>query len=963
MTLSFRCALLSLLVLFASGCDNVGRAFDRDNDPDEPDPDATESIVQVVPVGGFTKPGRPKVRTTNPEGPGWPAAVPVVVEFNESVNEASILPTSPTATDARVILRVKGSTTALPCQYDFLMAGRVLVLRPITALSVPPNATYEVVLLADSRDSDGVRFQVETGGTVLTEFQTNQDASFTDGRILALCPRDNATDHTREGDVLVVFDRPANAATVVAANCSVAPAGGSALAGTLDLPLSTVGVPDGRVVRFRPQATLLASTTYELTVDGDITFGQDGNLDFRGRTPFADFETVAPTVPTDVEMSNPTPGFPDQVNRGTVDNVVLRVTTPADTLAGDKVRVRIYGGDKTTNPVGDLGFVERIADVTANGAQTIDVSFAGALGTLGDPDFDDGELTFTAQMQRGAQYSTWVHQPSDSEPRFDITPPTLAVLGPPASADGMSLFVDQEDTLVYGRASEKLAAASFADGVNTRTMYACDDAGRFVLIPAPIGRLATPRAFTLTLTDLAGNLAAATVSGTLVQRGHVTGTLAGTLVVEAFDAATMLPVAGTTVLVDPGTPTVPATGQLVGTTDANGLVTFTGLVSPSHTVTLVRSGYHLITMYSTPAARVSMPLTSTTASAATATGKGTVAFTPGANVSAIVGNTAVVDRAILGIRTTNGAPNTIPDTAITPNRLQLVTGFAGTFEPTAAPEFTSHGALMMGPTLTVPTPPGAPATPGADSRLSLALAPATAQYTVFTNGYTQDLALATGLDTGTLVGGKPRIRVGMAAAGFANQGLLGLGFATNTMGSVWSVSTSHSSTIALGLAPFVQTVWSVLDAEDGAGRIMRTRQLLVTSLIFPGPGPLPLPEITPPGGPVTGSPAVSFVDGFDPAVAAGSLSSFEVTATDSAGRRWLVFAPDRDGAVGPDTVQFPDLTTAAVTGLALGAWSVRAEARLWFSTTGATIDDCVLAERGKQEVNYARSAAVTFTVQ
>src|SRR5690606_16358774 len=85
-----RGAFLVLLLALAGGCDNVGRAFDPSVDPNEPDPGTTESAVAVVPVGGDVRTGRPKVRAAYPEGGGWPLAVPVVVEFTESVNQDSI---------------------------------------------------------------------------------------------------------------------------------------------------------------------------------------------------------------------------------------------------------------------------------------------------------------------------------------------------------------------------------------------------------------------------------------------------------------------------------------------------------------------------------------------------------------------------------------------------------------------------------------------------------------------------------------------------------------------------------------------------------------------------------------------------------------------------------------------------------------------------------------------------------
>ena len=959
-----RCAFLPLLLLLLiSGCDNVGRAFDRDNDPPAPPPTTVESIVQVVPVGGDVRTGRPKVRATYPTGGGWPLAVPIVVEFNESVNEESILPTSPAGADGRIIVRVKGTTQVLPCQYNFLANGRVLVLRPVTALSNAQTPTYEIVMLPEGRDCDGIRFEVPTAGTVLGEFQVNQAETFTDGRILALWPRDIAKDMARDSDFLVVFDRPANVATLVAANLKVQPVDGAPLAGNIELPLTTVGVADGRVARFDPTAALSAATEYELVFTADITFGTAGNLDFRGRTPFARFTTVGPAAPTRVQLGNAIVGFEGKVNRTNFAGVVLNVTTPADAVAGDKVRARIYGGDKETTGIGDLAFFERTADVPAGGAQTIAVDFSGALGTFESPKFDDGTLVFAAQLQRNSETSSFIHENGSDDPLFDLTLPTLTRAGPPGSADGRDVFVDVEHLAFYGTASEALAAATLADGVNpTATMFASDDTGKFLVNPILLGRLPTPRGYTLTLTDRAGNMAAATSTGNLIQRGLITGTFAGTLTVEAYDQTNLEPIVGATVLVDIGVPVVPASGQLVGTTNSLGRVEFSGLVSMAHTVTIVRAGFDLITLHSTQAAFVSLPLRPLTN--ATATMNGTVAFTPGAGVTAIVGNTAFDSRSIVGVRTANAAPNTIPDTAVVPNRPQLLTGFAGVFEPTANPPFSSQGAQMLGTTLTVPTPPAAPAAGGAVSRQTLALLPSTGQLSQLA-AYSEDFGTALGLDLGNLVGGAPQVRMMMSLSGFEGQALVGLGFPGAPTGTSYSLNASYGLPLLVGFAGFSPLLWSAVEARDTAGRISRARVLVVAAFgntTIQSAGPLPIPVIAAPG-PASLAPAVIFDDGFDPAVAGGAQSTFEVTATDSAGRHWVMFVTDRDGASGTDTAQFPDLVTANVAGLASGTWSVQVEGRVWSSLSSATADDFLLAERVRGEVDYSRSAPVTFTIQ
>lgn len=962
----FRLALLSSFLFAAvGGCDNVGRAFDPNANPEEPGATPGTSTVQVVPVGGDVRDGRPKVRAAFPSGGGWPTVVPIVVEFSESLNQASILPTTPTGTDARVILRVRGTTQALPCQYDFVAGGRVLVMRPLTALSNAQAAIYEVVLLADARDADGVRFLVDGGQQVLTDFQVNQAASFTDGRILTTFPRDNARDVTRESDYFVFFDRPANEASITAANLRLR-RGGADVGAARAFPLTIVGVADPRVVRIRPTDRLPASTRHELVVDATITFGQGGALDFRGRTPFAVFDTVAPAAPTAVVLGNPATGFPNKINRSNASSVVLHVTTAADTVAGDRVVARIYGGNaETATNTADQVFVERTGQAAGPGAQTVTIDFGGLLGTLVRPKFDDGALTFAVQAQRGGEHSGFAHSTGDDDPAFDITLPTLSRTGPPSLGTGFDVVTDQESLAFYGTASEAVGEVMLADGVNPEVgLFAAADDGRFLLRPLALGRLSSPRNYSMTLRDRAGNFATGAVSGQIVQRGFVTGTVGSDLTVEVFDQRTLLPIANATVLVDPGTPVVPATGQLVGMTAANGRVSFTGLTAPDHTITVVRAGFHLLTIYRTTAAMASLPLRPLTG--ATATLQGNVLFTQAPNTTVLVGSTAFDDANEFGVRTTNAAPTKIPSTALLPNRPAIVTAFGGVFEPTAPPAFSFQGFQSLGADLMSLTPPLAPPAAGGNSDQNIVLLPSAGAFGSLIGAYTEDFGLATGLDTTSLVGGLPFVRVTASLQGFGGQVLMGVGFATAAGGTSYNLQANWTQPGFAGLATLGPLAWVVADARDQSGRISRHRVLLnlQTGNVVDETNPQPIPTVSVPGTTFTGSPLVTFADVVDPAVFAlgGGLAHVDVTAEDVPGRRWLLIVADTDPVGGSESVQFPDLSVAGVTGLQAGTWSIRAEARLWFSFT-ASPHDFVLLERRRAEVNYSRGIAIPFTIQ
>lgn len=958
-----RLALLTaLLFLGVAACDNIGRAFDRDLNGDDPTAPAGESAIEVVPVGGVARDGRPLVRAAYPEGGGWPGTVPIVVEFSESMNQASVVPTTPTGIDGRVILRVRGTTQALPCQYDFVANGRVLVLRPLTELSNAQNPIYEVVLLPDVRDSDGVRFKVDEDELLLTDFQVNQEASFTDGRILAVFPRDNERDAVRQTDYWVFFDRPANRTTITATSLRLRRTGGGDVAGQRPFPFGPTDTPDTRVVRFRPENPLLGATSYELVVDATITFGADGQLDFRNRTPFARFETVAPAAPAAVELADPVPGFPNKINRDRIANARLSVTTAADTVPGDRIVARIYGGAAQTTNSADLTFVERTVEAPAAGTQTLTLDFTGELGTLARPEFDDGELTFAVRTQRGSQHSGFAHDDNADAAAFDITPPTLRRVGPPATGTGFDVVTDQPSIALFGGASEGIGAAEIvAAGGSPAALFASEAAGDFLLEPVPLGRLTAPAMYSLNLTDRAGNLGAS-AQGNVVQRGVVTGSGTTDLVVEAYDHTTLQVLAGVSVLVDAAVPNVPGTGQLVAQTGGNGRATFAGAAATPHTVTVTAPGYHLLTVVATNAPFLSLPLTPIEGGVATLQGNAVIPPAPGATV--LVGCTEFADPDVLWVRSANASPTSIPETPIRPNRPAMVSAFGGAFEPTTVSAFQVQGFQALGADLMTPTPPTAPPAAGGSLDQSLLLQ-------INDVGQTSvslpvDLAASVGFDTTTLVGGRPIVRVVSALRGFTGQLLTGVGRAEATGGAVFDLDVNYSKPAMDAFTGFgvAERSWVLAEAEDGAGRRLRWRQRFDVATGAPEPfvPPLSIPVVDAPGGPFSRAPLVSVADVLDATVLAGSVTTLEVVATDTAGRRWTLLVPDTDAVGGTDSVQFPDLVQNNVSRLANGTWNVRAEARLWLAP-GSSHDDFVLSSRRTFEVLTARGISVPHTVQ
>lgn len=953
-------ALPLLATLLLAGCDNVGRAFDPTVGPTNPTNPTGPVNIQVPPATGDFRTGRPTVKATYPKATGWPTTVPIVVEFSESMNTGSIAPTSLTANDGKVILRLKGTTQALPAVYDFLAGGRLLILRPTAPLQSTNTSAYEVVILPGVRDSDGEQYQVTTE-EILAEFTPNAPSTENDGKILAIYPRDTVRDVPRNTQYIAVFTRAANPATVTAQSFKVSDGSANVVAGTISQPLSSLNVADARIFQFDAASLYSASLSYQLSVTNAITFGTNGGvLDYGNRTPIARFTTAPIQAPTAVTVGTITTGFPDKINRNTLATVGVDVVVPADAAAGDKVVARIYGGDKATSATNDIAFVERTFTLAVSGGQTARVDFSGQLGTLTRPKFDDGSILLVAQIFRGTIHSGVLL--GGSTARFDVTPPTVQSFGPPGPATGTDIYTEMEHLALYGTASEAISAAELVVPPNNAVgLFAGANDGTFQMLPVNLGPRSTVATYSLNVTDLAGNLSAAPSAGNILQRGVYTGTVAGGMDVNVYDAVTLRPISGATVVVEPQVPTVPATGQQTAITNTDGNCAFTAGLAATNTITAVAPGYGLATLYNSAASFASLPLQPIATSSASVRGTLTAQFGP--NVRAIIGCNVFDEEGLLSVSSSASSPSTIPTTPIRANRPQVITALAGTFEPTAVPTFSSVGCNLLGTSLTTQTVPGAPVAPNAEAVRNLTLVPMTG--VLVGNMATllqEDFTLATGLDTANLQGGKPVVRMMLSLLGFPAQSVFGVGFATLGAGATYTINGSWASALSTQLTALTSASWVMTEARDTAGRISRLRALLdlTSGGSFDGMNPMAIPTVSGPTS-STGAPAINVVDVIDPVSLGGIVGLLEVAVQDTTGRRWTVFVEDRDAAGGSETIQMPRLP-AGVSGLANGVWNFRASARTCFPI-GSTAGNVVLSETRRMEVGFAQSTTLPITVQ
>ncbi|MEE2888423.1 MAG: hypothetical protein VX951_13415 [Planctomycetota bacterium] len=983
--------LLRLATLLAalfcwSACDNVGRAFDPNLGNGGA---ASGTFIQPMVEQGATLDGRPKVQHVFPEGSGWPGKVPIVVVFNESVNESTVAPggAEPPSLQVRLADASTGSggglepggglTTSPPiaARYDFLFGGRVVLIRPSADFDTTKVEKYEIVITSGLRDTDGIRF-TSSAEKVIGSFTPDQDSSIEDGEILTVLPVDNTDDALREASVYTIFTKPAvqSSVTTGATGNFVVRTGGSIIDGAVSFPIAAVGFgasgQDGRIVEFKPAVTL-ASGSFDIVFNDTIGFGTDGQLDFNKSVPFAEFATVAPQAVTSVKIGNSPAGTTDKISASNIASVLVDIELPATTVSGDSVDVRIYGLDKDGGSSGSFNFVDLTETAPSSGSQTITVDFSGQLGTAAEPHFLEGSISLAARLSRGSTRTGYVVSSSQAtDPQLDVTMPNLALPGA-NGAGSVIYYVDQDYLTFFGAADEDLHAVDLvldagpppAPGLRTGILFGMGDGSKFMFDPISLGRRTSPLGFTLTITDLAGNIAPA-INGEIVQRGVVTGSLSGgTLTIEAYDEATFAPVSGVTVLVDPGLPTTSIAGRVTGVTGSDGRAIFTGLAGPpaTYSVTLIRAGYDLISLLGSPAGFASLPLRPISDDTATLDGNVTYSATQGSSV--MLGCNILDDVRAEEIRTTTASPSKIPATAIRPNRPYVVTAFSGTFEPTSKTTFTNFACSVCGVNGLLKEAMQPPVAVGDDGTQAMVLLPSALAARDLAAKYSKDLSTWPGLDASDLVA-NPTVRVMASLFGVPGMTLVGVGYSKVATGTTYNIDGSYCLGISLSVMSLGPKFWVSTEAIDAGGNLARHRRIIDNPTLgttFPSNALPGIPTVTAPSGASVGSPSVVYQDRVDTSSIPSGLGFHVLTATDSTGRNWRVIEQDTTTVGAEVTRQLPVMTGVSVAGLQTGSWVVFAESVLLYNI-GFGTGDYVLEEMRREEVTYSRAAPKTFTV-
>lgn len=633
--------------------------------------DCSESISPGIGAGNATFPvtGQwirredPTVGRVFPSGGGAHSATPVVIVFSESMR-------SSTVQNAFELMETQSGLT-IPLSGQLVGDGRVLVAFPgVGGGGFPgtqgggegpepmdplvPGSTYEVRLADDARSLDLTGQILDDGNGVLGSFTVADPVSEVPA-VVTTWPADGDMDASALTEMVVVFDRAVDAATVTAASLSV----------TLDgMPLSVPpvpfsvletpgvfggpGTPEPRVWTFRNEDD--DGNPVPLWTQVEVDGGANGLVEFSispATAPISnaamDME-VAPTTSSfelatvfppaaSLLMSMPTDaiGIRNLVDPlGGEGDLALEVMYELG-LEGDVLDIFVFGVllDEEGLPF-NAAFARQVvldADMNATTLSETQLDLASSLAPLVTI-VEDGDLGLAFRIRRGG-VETPVHvfdadlnTPGVQDLIIDTTPPTLVHLGP--QGDEMDVFrTDQRDVVLFGRADEELrevdvevtiGAATLDNGTNVPVLGSTGS-GFFLAAPVtlPMNGVIDPNGgtvnFTAVLRDRALNTTETPISGEVLQVGSTApGTLVapgGVIIVDVIDALTLQPLANALVAThqdDGGT----ITSLSAVSTDSSGVALVNSATVGETIVTAELPDYDIVSFHGVTTNRVSL---------------------------------------------------------------------------------------------------------------------------------------------------------------------------------------------------------------------------------------------------------------------------------------------------------------------------------------------------------------------
>jgi hypothetical protein len=993
-----------LAAAFAPSCDNPACVFGGTCSDD----DLASGPEAAAPADhAWVQTGAPKLEAAFPSGSGRANTTPIVLRFSESISTKNL-------TGAFQLVQQGGTGFPVPLLPPVLAGdGRFLILVPNQALLA--GATYTLARAQGKQvvDLEGQALAVDEGETLLTfsVAQTNPNLP----AVVASWPPDNGSNASATGEIVVVFDRKLNPATVTSDSFDVTVGGAQPAFDPPATPMTvlvagTLPTPDTRAYLWRSvdgdglavPLGLGASVKVELSPPGDKILSESGQL---LAAIEIDFDLLAFPAPAEALLvSHPD----DAIGIANLDGT-LPLAVDVDlgsVLATDRLDMFLFGQSKSSDQ--GTGTQPKLVSLFRS-REVADLNYDAGTGIarLGEGDlnlanssapvssfFGDGELRVAFRLRRGNAGTPVRLLDGDPDSKgsqsvlLDVTRPKLLAFSS-SGTNLQSYRSDLPDLCLVGRASEQLRAVEVSTALGDNgalAPVAASDAATFVAAPVPLGVLdpaQQPLNFTVRIYDRALNASAADTTGRFKQVGLVGpgSSLPGsaTVAVDVFDARTLSPISGAEVFVheNSGGPLSLVDVQL---TNSSGFAAPLAAPAGATLVTVQASGYATFHFQALPVARVSIPLVRTNQAPLFSAG---VLSSSDSDVSAFQRN--VVDTRALpadefGFAVASCGANSVtqqfecafgPRPALT--RVGAISGLV-TDPPPSEFGYTAAGFLRD---LAFVAPFALPAS----GALPPALVPMgsllddldtpTEEQALDGPQLLLDASSTTGIALGQLNGG-PRVLVQARGRSLHGGPTVGAGLAFPQSGSPTDVWKLRCALAGIAdptdgkypgdeIGELVQQ--GVIEADlrlrvelrDALGNRSGRRPRFSSLGGFLAPLSVPTLLAPPPGGSAGGSEFdLVFPDVLN---GLGAQGFYRVTLTDDLGRIWTLLRPSGAGAT--QSVRVPDLAPAGGLALSSGPISCTIEARAWPGVDPARFS---LSDLEREYDHFAATGVLAFTL-
>lgn len=563
-------------VYSATGCGTVGIG----------DPLGAEATTPFD--GARIRDGLPRIEAVYPSGSNINPDSPIVIQFSESMNQASL--------QSAFRLVDSGDFSGFPIGTTSVLTGddQLLVLFPVSPL--PSGGSIQVIFQNDNQARD-------LTGQVLDAIEESVVGSFAVAagttnatQLLTTWPPANADDVNPQTEIITVFDRDMTPAPFATDAFQVTIDGNPPSPDPVPSPiellsLGSTNLTDPRVWVYRRTTASGELATIDPGSTIEVSLSVGGNLDpLEGDTldpQVVSFSTPAFAAPISVSLAstpNDAIGLANLVEGSSELQVAVELSaaSPDDTLSLFAFGTSLEDGTVLAAVQSDVVLGDSIT------SQVLSLSETPLLASnaVGQAIFADGDVVLAARQTRGSVVGPLRVLDLDAGAQgvqsvvLDTVAPTLDDLDLPGG--GGDLFLSElRDFTLTGRASEELRAVdvvvtdlpgaaeplensgeAFDVGADFVPVVGSTKDGGFIAAPVRLGIVPTVAiagtdavevpalSYEFTLYDRALNASQA-ILGTFNQRGTVTGPEVNpgeTITVEVVDASTLQPLANALVV-------------------------------------------------------------------------------------------------------------------------------------------------------------------------------------------------------------------------------------------------------------------------------------------------------------------------------------------------------------------------------------------------------------------------------